>query len=1042
MESLKSSFLHPSLLKPPSKVHKRGKPPSPTVLCCLKPDPWSLSSGNSKDLNKPKPKSKHPKNVLSDDNARRIIKAKARYLSVLRRNQGSLVQTPRWIKRTPEQMVQYLEDDRNGHLYGRHVVAAIKCVRSTSGMREGSYNMREVMSSFVAKLSFREMCVVLKELKNWRQVRDMFAWMKLQLCYRPSVIVYTIVLRALGQAGKIKLSEEIFLEMLEAGCEPDEVACGTMLCSYAKWGRPKKNLLHSDVIYVWRQMVGKGVAPNEFTYTVVISSLVKGGKTEEAFRTFNEMKNFGFVPEESTYSLLIGVYSKDGDKTRALCLYEDMRSRRIVPSNYTCASLLALYYRTADYSSAFSLFTEMELYGVVADEVIYGLLIRIYGKLGLYEDAQRTFSEIERSGQLTREKTYTTMAQVHLNYGNFDKALDVMEKMKSKSIPFSRFSNIVLLQSYILKMDLASAEITYQALSKTGVPDPTSCKYMLNLYLTHGFSEKATSFVDQIKKDGIEFDEELFMIAMRVYCRGGMLQNAEQLIEGLSTKEMFRNFPPFKAFHMAMNGQYNTSAEYESFLGTLGQGGEIAMELMITLCLAARNEVSVQLKLELLLQTKVGMTVGNQMITKSAKEGDLLSTEYLYRLMIKLRCRIEDAAGASLIGAYAKVNKVKQAEEVFAAVAGCATDENAVYGSMIESYITCGMEEEAYMFYTEQEVKGHTWDPVSISILVKALVGCGKYSEAREIILHSFRKNLKLDTVAYNTFIKAMLDAGKLHFAISVYKRMVSSNISPTIQTYNTMISVYGRGRNLDKAVDMFNIAQSMGVALDEKIYTNMICTYGKAGKVCEASALFTRMQEEGIKPGLMSYNIMINAFAADGQYHEAEQILLSMQRDGCSPDSLTYLAIIRAYTKAEKYSESERVIKLMQEEGLCLSSAHFNLLLSGFTKEGFIEEADRVYKQIYTAGLKPDLESRRIMLRCFLDYGHVEEGIYFFERECCSINEDKFISSAAVHLYDSANNKRKAKEVLDSINASGAKFLDNLKVGARAKAVATYCPQ
>lgn len=78
-------------------------------------------------------------------------------------------------------MVQYLEDDRNGNLYGKHVVAAIKIVRSLSGKAEGSYDMREVMGSFVTKLTYREMCVVLKEQRGWRQVRDFFVWMKLQV---------------------------------------------------------------------------------------------------------------------------------------------------------------------------------------------------------------------------------------------------------------------------------------------------------------------------------------------------------------------------------------------------------------------------------------------------------------------------------------------------------------------------------------------------------------------------------------------------------------------------------------------------------------------------------------------------------------------------------------------------------------------------------------------------------------------------------------------------------------------------------------------
>lgn len=77
--------------------------------------------------------------------------------------------------------MQYLEDDRNGHLYGKHVVAAIQRVRSLAGKPEGSYDMREVMGSFVTKLTFREMCTVLKEQKGWRQVRDFFGWMKLQV---------------------------------------------------------------------------------------------------------------------------------------------------------------------------------------------------------------------------------------------------------------------------------------------------------------------------------------------------------------------------------------------------------------------------------------------------------------------------------------------------------------------------------------------------------------------------------------------------------------------------------------------------------------------------------------------------------------------------------------------------------------------------------------------------------------------------------------------------------------------------------------------
>lgn len=183
MESLKTSFLSPILLPPPSNRSTRCQLKSRNaqifiISSSVTPDPWSLSDGNPA---RPKPRSKNAKKPLSDDNARRIIRAKAQYLSVLRRNQGPRAQTPKWIKRTPEQMVQYLEDDRNGHLYGKHVVAAIRHVRSLSQKTEGDYDMRMEMASFVGKLTFREMCIVLKEQKGWRQVRDVFDWMKLQV---------------------------------------------------------------------------------------------------------------------------------------------------------------------------------------------------------------------------------------------------------------------------------------------------------------------------------------------------------------------------------------------------------------------------------------------------------------------------------------------------------------------------------------------------------------------------------------------------------------------------------------------------------------------------------------------------------------------------------------------------------------------------------------------------------------------------------------------------------------------------------------------
>ncbi|TKY59926.1 Pentatricopeptide repeat-containing protein [Spatholobus suberectus] len=1071
MECLKSPFLVSApLLPPPSKPHsiaaktkKKRRPLPVLVRSSVQRDPWSPNFG---DPARPKPRTRNPKKPLSDDNARRIIKKRAAYLSVLRRNQGPQAQTPRWTKRTPEQMVQYLQDDRNGHLYGKHVVAAIRRVRALSQRIDGDYDMRMEMASFVGRLTFKEMCVVLKEQKGWRQVRDFFAWMKLQLSYHPSVIVYTIVLRLYGQVGKLKLAEEIFLEMLDVGCEPDEVAFGTMLCSYARWGRHKamlsfysavkergiilsvavfnfmlsslqKKSLHREVVQVWKDMVEKGVIPNNFTYTVAISSLVKEGLHEDAFKTFGEMRSNGVVPEEVTYCLLINLNAKSGNRDEVLRLYEDMRFRGIIPSNYTCASLLSLYYKYEDYPRALSLFSEMVRNKISADEVIYGLLIRIYGKLGLYEDAHKTFEETKQRGQLTSEKTYLAMAQVHLTSGNVDKALEVIDLMKSSNLWFSRFAYIVLLQCYVMKEDVVSAEGTFVALSKTGLPDAGSCNDMLSLYVGLNLMNKAKEFIIRIREDETHFDKELYRTVMKVYCKEGMLPEAEQLTNQMVKNESFKNDKFFMTFYWILC-EHKGDAQSDDELVAIEPIDKLdatALGLMLSLYLTNGNFSKTKILLKLLLGYATGGSkIVSQLIISLSKDGmEISKTELLNHQLIKLGCRMEEATVASLISHYGKQQMLKQAEDIFAEYVNSPISScKLLYNSMINAYAKCGEQEKAYLLYKKVTEEGCDLGAVGISIAVNSLTNGGKHQAAENIIRRSLKENLELDTVAYNTFIKAMLEAGKLHFASSIFERMSSSGVAPSIETFNTMISVYGQDQKLDRAVEMFNKASSFRVTSDEKTYMNLIGYYGKAGMILEASQLFSKMQEEGIKPGKVSYNIMINVYANAGVLHETEKLFQAMQRQGCLPDSFTYLSLVQAYTRSLNYSKAEETIHDMQRKGIPPSCVHFNILLHAFTKAGLIDEAKRVYEELSTFGLIPDLVCYRTMLNGYLKCGYVEEGINFFERIGESTKGDRFIMSAAVHFYKSAGKQSKAKEILSSMNNMGIPFLKRLEVGSR----------
>nr|GEW92622.1 hypothetical protein [Tanacetum cinerariifolium] len=252
---------------------------------------------------------------------------------------------------------------------------------------------------------------------------------------------------------------------------------------------------------------------------------------------------------------------------------------------------------------------------------------------------------------------------------------------------------------------------------------------------------------------------------------------------------------------------------------------------------------------------------------------------------------------------------------------------------------------------------------------------------------------------------------------------------------------VHGRRRDLDKAIDLFNTAQIKGVDLDEKAYTDMICYYGKAGRSDEASILFNQMQEEGIKHGkleLAFYRVLRIMFWKDDLlrfYKEAAELFNTMKRDGFSPYSYTYLALVRAYASSQKLIEAEEVISLMQNEevGISPSCAHYNLLLPAYAKRGLVEEVERVYELVITAGLTLDVGCYQTMLRVYMDYGFVEKGISLYESISCeSVRSDRFIMSAAMHLYRLAGFAHKAEDVLSCMNKMGIPFLKNL--GIRSK--------
>lgn len=119
--------------------------------------------------------------------------------------------------------------------------------------------------------------------------------------------------------------------------------------------------------------------------------------------------------------------------------------------------------------------------------------------------------------------------------------------------------------------------------------------------------------------------------------------------------------------------------------------------------------------------------------------GDISKAESLNSHLIRLGCRAEDEAVASMISWYAKGEKLDNAEAIFLK-ADSPSSGKLVFKCMIDAYAKSGRPEDAYSLYRTATEKGHNLGPVTISIIVNALTNGGMFF--REVVLPCYHSEV------------------------------------------------------------------------------------------------------------------------------------------------------------------------------------------------------------------------------------------------------------------------------------------------------------
>ncbi|KAG6385665.1 hypothetical protein SASPL_154501 [Salvia splendens] len=267
-------------------------------------------------------------------------------------------------------------------------------------------------------------------------------------------------------------------------------------------------------------MLERGVKPDNFTFSTIISCTRMSSLPEKAVEWFEKMSLFGCEPDKVTCSVMIDVYGRVGNVAVALSMYDRARSEKWRLDPVTFSTLIRIYREEGNYDGCLNLYEEMKALGVKANASVYNALLDAMGKAKRPWQAKTIYRQMVKNGV---EPTWGTYAALIRAYGRARYGIDaiaVYKEMKENGLEMS-----VLLYNTLLSAcaDVGftdeAAEI-FEDMKSSGTCKPDSWTYasLITINSCSGKVEEAEATLKEMLEAG--FQANIFILTSMIQCYG------------------------------------------------------------------------------------------------------------------------------------------------------------------------------------------------------------------------------------------------------------------------------------------------------------------------------------------------------------------------------------------------------------------------------------------------------------------------------------------------------------------------------------------
>ncbi|KAL8462710.1 hypothetical protein ACS0TY_033654 [Phlomoides rotata] len=356
------------------------------------------------------------------------------------------------------------------------LVKLAESLNSCAPIEEEISGMMNILGN---KITEQDAVIVLNNMSNTETALLVLDYFRKRLIMRREVVLYNVTLKVFRKCKDLKGAENLF-----------------------------------------REMLGRGVTPDNVTFSTIISCARLSSLPEKAVEWFEKMSSFGCVPDEVTCSVMVDVYGRVGNVEVALSLYDRARSEKWRLDAVTFSTLIRIYGTMRNFDGCLNIYEEMKALGVRPNASVYNSLLDAMGRAKRPWQAKNIYRDMVKNGVQPTWGTYASLIRAfgRVRYG--EDAIAVYREMKEKGLELSVVLYNTLLSTCADVGFTEEALEIFQDMTSLGTCTPDSWTFasLITIYSCSGKVEEAEAAFTEMLEAG--FEPNIFVLTSLIQCYG------------------------------------------------------------------------------------------------------------------------------------------------------------------------------------------------------------------------------------------------------------------------------------------------------------------------------------------------------------------------------------------------------------------------------------------------------------------------------------------------------------------------------------------